>query len=107
MKPCSEVRLAGDTPPPVIILSDAQVVPRERPGGGYLLADPLTGVRKGGWLISDEELLEALQRSTDAIPEGEQFFACCEGAMLPAALWPRAPCCGAVMNSGGRMTPQR
>ena len=48
VKPCSEVRLAGDTPPPVIILSDAQVVPRERPGGGYLLADPLTGVRRGG-----------------------------------------------------------
>ena len=84
VKPCSEVRLAGDTPPPVIIFSDAQVVPRERPGGGYLLADPLTGVRRGGWLVFDDELLEASQRSTVAIQEGEQLLACCECAMLPA-----------------------
>ncbi len=45
---CSEVRLARDTPPPVIIVSDAQAEPRACPGGGYLLADPLTGVRRGG-----------------------------------------------------------
>ena len=69
VKPCSEVRLARDTPPPVIIVSDAQAVPRACPGGGYLLADPLTGVR-WGWLVFTDELLEASQSSTVAIQEG-------------------------------------
>ncbi len=47
VKPCSEVRLAGDSPLPVIILPDAQVVPRARSGSGYLLADPLMRARGG------------------------------------------------------------
>ena len=54
----------------MIIVSDAQAVPCACPGGGYLLADPLTGVRKGGWLVLDDELLEASQRPMVAIQAG-------------------------------------
>ena len=58
----------------MIIVSDAQAVPRACPGGGYLLVDPLTGARRGGWLVFDDELLEASQRSTVAIQEGADPF---------------------------------
>ena len=47
VKPCSEVRLPRDSPLPVIIFLDAQVVPRARLGSGYLLADPLMRARGG------------------------------------------------------------
>ena len=47
--PSRVIHLARDTPPPVVVASDAQAEPGCYPGGGSLLADPHTGARRGGW----------------------------------------------------------
>ncbi len=76
----------------VVVASDAQVEPGRLPGGGYLLVDPASGRRSGGWMEFDAELLQLLETSMDLIrDERRQPIALCECAMLPLTLLREGP----------------
>ena len=84
--PRREVQLNADPRPAIVLASDAQVEPKSYPGGGYLLFDPITNARRGGWHIFSDEDLSMLRTSMADIASGRQPIARCECAMLPLVL---------------------
>ena len=90
-KPCRVMRLARQKCPGVVVASDAQADPGTQPSMGYLLADAVTGCRRGGYSAVTAESLTAWGFSPKRLEDGGNPIAPCEAAAVAKAMLREAP----------------
>jgi hypothetical protein len=85
-KPRRSLKLHPSHLPPLLVASDAQADPGQLPTGGWLLADPASNLRVGGWCTLQQHQLDAWGFTAEKVSAGANCIAPCEAAMLPVAL---------------------
>ena len=69
--------------PLILIASDARASRDALPTGGYVMLDCADGFKQAEWCVFDQDLLNLWGYTPDALDQGGQPIALCEGAMPP------------------------